>query len=531
VHRLFAAVTQTDRRSARELQQQWLIAAALFIAALWLYTRHNDFAFYYHPDEPKKVVQIRDGTRNFNHPLLLLTATDFARSLTGGTTDCQRIVELGRWCSAIFAAAAVALFSWVGFNRFGVIGGLTTGIALLIQRRIYEHAHFMKEDAALLVGIALTFVAIDAVWRRPTTMRALFLGAATGMAASGKYVGLLLLPFALAALMGGRRGAEPGFSSGEAGGKPRLLLAFGAAFLVVIAAVNYQALLSFGGVTAGFGGEITRLNSRSGVKVDFSRIGWLRRLLDLSPFVLLLFVAHLFFVVRDIRRVPLPNLLLTAFPFALGFLLSFSSKQSGRHVLPALMVIVLIASIAAVRFANELRARRFRHAIPLIGAFAAAAFLYDVIATCLLDRGFQRDHRRELVDWITANVPPASTIGVEERVGIPFSKPRRFCEELSPLPQQLHGATFAADLGTLEELRASGMTHIAVIDSHYKTFLKDGSSQANRGDAEFLRRREFYRRLLAEGRLVWSRDSGDVGVLNPSLRLYEIGPASAAPIP
>ncbi|CAA9217486.1 MAG: hypothetical protein AVDCRST_MAG42-396 [uncultured Chthoniobacterales bacterium] len=517
MHSLFAAATQTDRRSARELQQQWLIATALFVAALWLYTRHNDFSFYYHPDEPKKVVQIRDGTRNFNHPLLLLTVTDFARWLTGGTTDCQRIVELGRWCSAIFAAGAVALFSWLGFDRFGVIGGVTTGVALLIQRRIYEHAHFMKEDAALLAGIALTFVAIDAVWRRPTTMRALFLGVATGVAASGKYVGLLMVPFAVAALMGRRREAEY---------KPRVLLAFAGAFLVVIAAINYRALLSFGGVTAGFGGEITRLNSRSGIEVDFSRIDWLRRLLDLSPFLLILFLAHLVFAFRNLRQLRLPDLLLTAFPLLLGFMLSFSSKQSGRHVLPAMIIVAVVASFAAIRIAKELHERRARFATPAVLTFVIAAFAYDFTGLALLDRGFQRDHRRELVEWITGNVPHASTIGLEERVGIPFSKPRRFCEEQSPLPQQLHGARFAADLGTLEELRASGMTHIAVIDSHYKTFLNEGSSQVNRGDAEFLRRREFYRRLLSEGRLVWSRETGNVGVLNPSLRLYEIAPVS-----
>ncbi|HSH39649.1 MAG TPA: hypothetical protein VK993_12785, partial [Chthoniobacterales bacterium] len=162
MQRLLAAATETEHRSRREIQLQWAIAVAIFLAAVWLYTRHHEFPFYYHPDEPTKVAQIRDGTRNFNHPLLLLNATDLARRLAGATADCQQIVELGRWCSALFAAAAAALFSWLGFNRFGVIGGVVSGFAILIQRRLYEHAHFMKEDVALLAGIALTFVAIDA---------------------------------------------------------------------------------------------------------------------------------------------------------------------------------------------------------------------------------------------------------------------------------------------------------------------------------------------------------------------------------
>jgi hypothetical protein len=41
----------------------------------------------------------------------------------------------------------------------------------------------------------------------------------------------------------------------------------------------------------------------------------------------------------------------------------------------------------------------------------------------------------------------------------------------------------------------------------------------------------FYQRLFAEGRLVWSRETGNVGVLNPSLRLYEIAPPASARLP
>ena len=519
---LSAAGTANNRRSAREIQQQCLIASAIFVAALWLYTRHNDFPFYYHPDEPGKVAQIRDGTRNFNHPLLLLSATELAAWVRGGVATCQEIVEIGRWCSALFAATAVALFSWLGFNRFGVIGGLSAGITLLIQRRLYEHAHFMKEDAALLAGIALTFVAIDAFWRRPTMLRVLLLGATAGLAASGKYIGVVMLPIAAAALMLRRDGSL---------GAWRQAVAFTSALLLVAAVINYPAVLSLGSLAAGFTGEITRLNSRGGVESDFSPLDWTQRFLDLSPFLLALFLYHLQFAIRNFRRLTLPDVLLTVFPLVLGFILSFSSKQSGRHVLPAVMVAAFLASMAVIRLATELQERRVRYAAPLTAAFLILACGYDLFATSVLDRGFQRDHRRELVKWIAANVPHTATIGVEDRVGIPYDKPRRFCEVPPPFPQPVRGARWAADLGSLDELRASGMTHIAVTGSQADVFVEESDEAARARDEAFQRRRDFYQRLFAEGRLVWSRETGNVGVLNPSLRLYEIAPPASAPVP
>src|SRR5215210_2864672 len=136
--------------SAGALRRQWLLTALLFLAALFLYTRHNTFPFYYHPDEPGKLAQMREGARNFHHPLTLLTATELLKRLAGRELDCQGIAEVGRSVSAIFGATAVAAFSWVGFRRFGLSGGVAVGIVMLLQRRPCELARFMKEDCAMV---------------------------------------------------------------------------------------------------------------------------------------------------------------------------------------------------------------------------------------------------------------------------------------------------------------------------------------------------------------------------------------------
>ena len=509
---LLASATEAEHRSSREIGQQWLIALAIFVAAFCLYTRHNDFPFYYHPDEPSKVAQIRDGTRNFNHPLLLLTATDAVRWLRGATTDCQQIVEIGRTCSAVFAATAVALFSWLGFNRFGVIGGIAAGVTMLLQRRLYEHAHFMKEDAALLAGIALTFVAIDAFRRQPTSARAMWLGAATALAASGKYIGIIMLPIAIVVLIARLRSSH----------RMSIAAGFALGFFLLVGAVNYRALFALPDLVGGISGEIAQLDSRADVEGSFSRFTWFRSFLELSYFLLLFFVVHLAFAIRGFRRLPLPDLLLTAFPFVFGIILSFSSKQSGRHVLPETAVAAFLGALGAVRLVQELAARRVPFRALIVALLLGCAVLYDVVRTSVLDRGFQRDYRRELIAWITTNVPPEATVGVEDRVGIPYEKSRRFCDLPPPFPQAVRGSRFVADLGSLDELRANGITHIAVTPPQLEAFVEERVSAARVGDATFQRRREFYRRLFTEGRLVWSRETGNVGVLNPALRLYEM---------
>lgn len=507
-----------------KIARQWLIALLLFAAALCFYTRHNTFPFYYHPDEPSKVAQIRDGSRNFHHPLLLLTVTQLTKQGRGGKVDCQGIVEIGRWWSAIFAATAVAAFSWLGFNRFGLRGGILAGVLMVLQRRPYELAHFMKEDCALLAGIALTFVAIDAFWRRPALLRAVSLGAASALAASGKYIGFIVLVPAIAAVSS-RRKSLPLFA--------RLGACLGA-FLLAMLLINFPALIHPSALVDGIREEVTHLNSRFGVETQHSPFGWVRYFLETSPVLLLFMLGYVAFVLARFRRVELPDLLQVGFPFLFGLLLCFSSKQGGRYMLPVNEVAALLGTFGALRFWEEARRENWRWVSHLIVLLLACSFGYDLVRTGLMVRAFGRDHRRELVEWMKENVASNATVAIEERVGIPAELPgrrQRFCELPPPIPQKLLAATFASDLGSLEELRAKGVTHVAVTEGRYYLFVEEGRWAAPGAEEIFQRRRTFYRRLFREGKLVWSRKTGKVGVLNPTLRLYDISalPPIASP--
>ncbi|HSH38815.1 MAG TPA: hypothetical protein VK993_08515, partial [Chthoniobacterales bacterium] len=68
-------------RSSLDAQRRRLgmscMAVLLFAFCLTLATRENEFPFTYHPDEPSKAAQLLQGRRNFYHPLLLLSTTEY----------------------------------------------------------------------------------------------------------------------------------------------------------------------------------------------------------------------------------------------------------------------------------------------------------------------------------------------------------------------------------------------------------------------------------------------------------------------
>src|SRR5438874_7005689 len=103
----------------------WLALLAIFALSLFAYTRHNDFAFYDHPDEPGKVRQIRENDRNFHHPLLMLNATDLALRLSGVERTRQNIAVTGRWVSAVFASCTVVIFGLVAFYYYGAFASIS----------------------------------------------------------------------------------------------------------------------------------------------------------------------------------------------------------------------------------------------------------------------------------------------------------------------------------------------------------------------------------------------------------------------
>ncbi|MDB6154576.1 MAG: hypothetical protein JWL90_3029, partial [Chthoniobacteraceae bacterium] len=184
----------SERFVQNALLALWCVA--LFAGCLILHTRHNNFPYHYHPDEPGKVEQVISGKWNFHHPMLLLSTTKLAVAIAKTPHTQQKVVEKGRLVSAIFTAVAVVSFSLLAFIWRGWPGAFTAGAVLGLHHQFYELAHYMKEDSAMLMGLALTFLAAALYWQAPSWKRAAFLGIACALAISGKYLGVLSLAVA-----------------------------------------------------------------------------------------------------------------------------------------------------------------------------------------------------------------------------------------------------------------------------------------------------------------------------------------------
>src|SRR6187200_2694051 len=143
-------MSESESPVLRWLRGPWPIALVLFFGCLALFTRNNRFSYDYHPDEDGKTHQIIERERNYHHPLLLLNATDLAVHLTGTAKTNQRVVIAGRWVSAAFAAAAVATLGLVVFYRAGWLAAWAAGLLVATHDKLYEAAHYLKEDTALM---------------------------------------------------------------------------------------------------------------------------------------------------------------------------------------------------------------------------------------------------------------------------------------------------------------------------------------------------------------------------------------------
>src|SRR5215216_7097634 len=105
----------------------WMLV--LFAVSYFPNQRNNGFPFYYHPDEPGKVEQLRDRKWNFHHPMLLLSTTMlFARHPAAGQE--QQVVETGRRVSAGFTALAVVALSLTALLWRGWPAAFVAGAAL-----------------------------------------------------------------------------------------------------------------------------------------------------------------------------------------------------------------------------------------------------------------------------------------------------------------------------------------------------------------------------------------------------------------
>ncbi len=480
---------------------------------------HHDFPCEYHPDEPSKVAQLLDGTRNYHHPPLMLTLADAAARVGGVARQPEDLARVGRTLSAAYLAGAVALLVVLA----GIYGGtrasvVTAAAALGTNAQTVLAGHFFKEDALFALTLAATFVAGAIHWRRRGALDRLALGAAAGLAVSSKYVGVLAVIYALvlAALAAGSEAKRKG-------GTPAAVGWCVLGITATIALCNGAALWEhFDAIREGWRLGISTVQSgNGGVGAQVPHWQFVGMLFVTTPLPVLL-GAVVFWA--DLRNHPFrthaDRWLAGLSPLWLTAVFSFSASTAVRYFLPVSLLLGCVGGAAlpgVVRWAAArlgARAALFTRPVGATAAAAGLALLFSLPETVSLITGFAGDDRAELTRWITLHLPAGVTVAEDARAMLPASAlgDRRVLD-----------APVVADLGDITALRARGVGYVVVCWYDSRRFT-DPHKRPGADARDFLRRREFYQGLPTRARSLWKSDLRQPFPLRPGLELFALEP-------
>ncbi len=477
------------------------------LTTLAVCTRHNTFPYTYHPDEDTKVRQIVSEKRNFFHPLLLLTTTSAAwHSGLMEKTPINAAVA-GRWVSAIFTALAIVALTILAGRWGGWASAWSVVILLVLNPLGFELAHYFKEDSALLFGLTTTFLALDVFWKQLRPATAAWLGVASALAVSGKYLGavILLLVLPLVALK-------------SCGKNARLILWFTGGLLLTIIVVDWPLLRHWADFSHGLGREMNgATGGHRGLSRDVPHAYYLVKLREITPIGIRVGIGLTSITMLVAwKKSTAPQLLTLLFPFFFVALLSFSPKTAMRYVLPTTMFFSFLAGVAPgllIRQSWQIKPRLIFALIAIVAVIAGAVSSFPVWKNLYAE--FSTDARDGLRQWIDQKTTPAAIIAQDERVDLladPNWKTRTVLN-----------SEFVADLGSLDVLKKQNVRYVAVTRQTYNRFF-NGLKPNSKEQAEFDSRATFYKKLFATGRLVWENSVGEIIYLHPGIRLYQIAP-------
>ena len=216
-------------------------------------------------------------------------------------------------------------------------------------------------------------------------------------------------------------------------------------------------------------------------------------------------------------------------------MISCSPKIASRYLLPVNALLPLLATLGAAEIASIIRATGSPGRQTAGAAVLAGLAGWIVWAELPLLRasfaGFTHDDPGEVAAWIKAHLPPDAVIAEDHRVNLSPDKADGVAK-FARVPQKVLDANFAPDLGTVDELLAKGVTHVAVCRASYGRYFNDETAAQGSGKTGYDKRRDFYQHVFREGGLLKEWPRGTISYLQPGIRLYRIAPAKApAPAP
>ncbi len=560
------------------------LSVGLFAYCTDLCTRHNTFPVWFHPDEPGKAEQIQDGNRNFNHPQLMLETCLWLIRREGkqpDTMNLQEIAEIGRRGSAYLAASAAVMLAWAGYFAAGRIGFLLAGAGAGFCPAMVSHAHYFKEDASLTCGVAAVLLVGAMIARRRHWLILLLLcgllGAAGGVAASGKYAGaLMLIPaVGLVILMTLRRWWL----------MPLALALFALGAVGSWRAINHIALEQWDDFRKGF--EREREHSISGhypvslrqPNTFFIDQTWQEAMVHVkflavaAPFALLLMrrraarrlpvCERMPFWRRIWRRIwrrppaqPFPIALAQAQPrprwrrwlfprptprsfpeppmifgFWLTFCvlcyaiaLSYNTIPFYRYALPVTLMLYTLAAISVTWVARCLETRWTP--FWLLSILGLVIVTQQQLGRCYdYVNQFAHDSRNELAQWVGENLGGkriAADGYAELESRQMWSRPSG---HKNLAPAEIYTGRWAADIGSIRSLaRRQRVEYVIVVGTSFERFLDPHTIASQGHEDHFEEMADFYRTLFQQYPIVkqWKAANPMRIFMNPDIYIFQI---------
>lgn len=503
----------------------WLLAAALWLSSFFLYTRHIDFPAGFHFNEPAKVDQIRsDGQRlDFNHPLLLLATTRLAIDATGLPDDRATVLAVGRRVSAAFAATAATAGAFIGLAVGGRGGMIVAWLFVALCPQLLVPAHYLKEDAALLMGLLLSLATIFWLERanhlRMRAVLAALLGVGVAAAISAKYIGVLALPIALAALLALVVRARLGPRTGTLLAGVMLSVTLASTLLFNHWAVQHPDRFTRGlnkeyrhATTEHYGVTMARPNTYLARAVQRQVPGWI---------LALAFTQLLLPWPGKKRRIAE----WTAAALAVGYfaVISCSALPFTRHAAPVIVLAYLLAALAVIRITKLLASRTpAMPALKWLGPAIPTALLLVLAPRALaFTNQFRDDSRYGASEWLARHAQ-AGELVLADRIVFPASLWTR--DRARPADMQSIAFAVYDMRKPPAQLAAEGVRYVAVTDISWARYF-DPSTRGSAGEeSDFKRKRDWYRALFEGYRPAWSSDASlpSESYTNPEIRIYDL---------
>lgn len=512
------------------------IAALMGAFAFHAFTRHNDFPLHYHPDEPSKVEQLRSPTqaRNLNHPLLMLEAAHlWMEARETDRDDALAVAIAGRSTSAALASIAVVAFALVGYATAGFIGLAIVGTMAMLCPPLLVYAHFLKEDAALICGIAI--VMLGTRWMtlaqsaRAQLLAAIVLGAGCAAATSGKFVGVAtLVPAAVTLAIAplSRRWLLPA----------RVVL-FALAALGTIVGINARAFddpwtltrsermqetlhENFAHATGHHGGLTLPKPNAFLHGIATSEVmphAWIFAAIGAAGIVIIR-LRH--------GRAPFDRwaLIMATLAATYAVVLAFNVLPFTRYALPMTVIAYVAAGLLIACVVQRLPPAYHEFRFGVAAGCATIALVAQGTRCYDFNRQFADDSRQRLREWVAANTSRNDRIAADLFTSLATrGDPHRFPNQ-HPIRPRIERRMYAADVGTLDALAQRGIRYVAVSHLNYARFFIPGAHGIDDHDEWFAHRQQFYSDLFARGELVWSSTPNPPthANVNPELRVYRI---------